>query len=95
MIYLPFLLPPIMTGLALLVSSAQLGVGRGILTLIAGHIVFVLAVAYRLVLTRLQSLPPSLIEASFDLGASRLADLAPCAAAASRFGDRDRRRPVT
>jgi ABC-type spermidine/putrescine transport system permease subunit II len=70
-IYLPFLLPPIVTGLALLVASAELGINRGILTIIAGHAVFVLAVAYRLVLTRLQALPPSLIEASFDLGASR------------------------
>lgn len=70
-IYLPFLLPPIVTGLALLVASAQLGVNRGLGTIIIGHVVFVLAVAYRLVLTRLQALPPSLIEASFDLGASR------------------------
>ena len=35
------------------------------------HTVFVLAVAYRLVLTRLQALPKSLVEASFDLGAGR------------------------
>jgi ABC-type spermidine/putrescine transport system permease subunit II len=70
-IYLPFLLPPIVTGLALLVASAQLGINRGLATLVTGHMVFVLAVAYRLVLTRLQALPPSLIEASFDLGASR------------------------
>ena len=69
-IYLPFLLPPIVTGLALLVTSAELGVKRGITTIIVGHTVFVLAVSYRLVLTRLQSLPRSLIEASFDLGAS-------------------------
>jgi ABC-type spermidine/putrescine transport system permease subunit II len=70
-IYLPFLLPPIVTGLALLVASAQLGINRGVATLITGHTVFILAVAYRLTLTRLQALPPSLIEASFDLGASR------------------------
>ncbi|MDP9138838.1 MAG: ABC transporter permease [Pseudomonadota bacterium] len=70
-IYLPFLLPPIVTGLALLVASAELGIDRGIATIIVGHVLFVLAVAYRLVLTRLQALPPSLIEASFDLGASR------------------------
>ncbi len=74
-IYLPFLLPPIVTGLALLVASAELGINRGIATIIVGHTVFVLAVAYRLVLTRLQSLPRSLIEASFDLGASRLQTL--------------------
>jgi ABC-type spermidine/putrescine transport system permease subunit II len=70
-IYLPFLLPPIVTGLSLLVASAELGVNRGIATIVLGHAVFVLAVAYRLVLTRLQALPQSLIEASFDLGASR------------------------
>jgi spermidine/putrescine transport system permease protein len=70
-IYLPFLLPPIVTGLALLVASAQLDINRGLATIVVGHAVFVLAVAYRLVLTRLQALPPSLVEASFDLGASR------------------------
>jgi ABC-type spermidine/putrescine transport system permease subunit II len=68
-IYLPFLLPPIVTGLALLVASAELGLNRGLVTIIVGHTVFVLAVAYRLVLTRLQALPPSLVEASCDLGA--------------------------
>ena len=74
-IYLPFLLPPIVTGLALLVASANAGLDRGILTIIVGHTIFVLAVAYRLVLTRLQALPPSMVEASFDLGASRMQTL--------------------
>jgi ABC-type spermidine/putrescine transport system permease subunit II len=74
-IYLPFLLPPIVTGLALLVASAQIRVDRGLATIIVGHTVFVLAVAYRLVLTRLQALPRSLIEASADLGASRFQTL--------------------
>lgn len=74
-IYLPFLLPPIVTGLALLVASAEIGLARGIVTIIIGHTVFVLAVAYRLVLTRLQALPRSLIEASFDCGASRMQTL--------------------
>ncbi len=71
LIYLPFLLPPIVTGLALLVASANAGLDRGLFTIVIGHTIFVLAVAYRLVLTRLQALPPTLIEASFDLGASR------------------------
>jgi ABC-type spermidine/putrescine transport system permease subunit II len=44
---------------------------RGLVTIVAGHTIFVLAVTYRLVLTRLQALPRSLIDASFDLGASR------------------------
>ncbi|HVY98908.1 MAG TPA: ABC transporter permease [Dongiaceae bacterium] len=74
-IYMPFLLPPIVTGLSLLVGSANAGLERGLLTVIVGHTIFVLAVAYRLVLTRLQALPPSMIEASFDCGASRWATL--------------------
>ncbi|MFN0114264.1 MAG: ABC transporter permease [Paracoccaceae bacterium] len=70
-IYLPFLMPPIVTGLALLVASAEAGMNRGTGTIILGHIVFVLAVAFRLVQTRLRALPPSLVEASADLGAGR------------------------
>ena len=69
-IYLPFLLPPIVTGLSLLVGCAELGVSRGIATIVLGHTVFVLAITYRLVRTRLQSLPRSLVEASADLGAN-------------------------
>ncbi|MBA3450330.1 MAG: ABC transporter permease [Chloroflexia bacterium] len=69
-IYLPFLLPPIVTGLSLLVACAELGVSRGVATIGLGHTVFVLAIAYRLIRTRLQSLPRSLVEASADLGAN-------------------------
>jgi ABC-type spermidine/putrescine transport system permease subunit II len=71
-IYLPFLLPPIVTGLSLLVASSEIGLARGLMTVVIGHTVFVLAVAYRLVLTRLEAMPASLVEASSDLGASRL-----------------------
>jgi ABC-type spermidine/putrescine transport system permease subunit II len=69
-IYLPFLLPPIVTGLSLLVACASLGVSRGVATIILGHTVFVLAITYRLVRTRLQALPRSMVEASADLGAT-------------------------
>lgn len=69
-IYLPFLLPPIVTGVALLVFTAAIGMDRGLATIAIGHTVFILAVIYRLVGTRLQSLPPSLAEASADLGAT-------------------------
>jgi ABC-type spermidine/putrescine transport system permease subunit II len=70
-VYLPFLLPPIITGLSLLIFFAQFGVSRGIATMAVGHSVFVLALLYRLVLARLKSLPRSLVEASADLGATR------------------------
>jgi ABC-type spermidine/putrescine transport system permease subunit II len=69
-IYLPFLLPPIITGLSLLIASVELGIGRGLMLIAVGHTAFVLAVCFRLVVTRLRHLPPSLVEASSDLGAS-------------------------
>jgi putative spermidine/putrescine transport system permease protein/spermidine/putrescine transport system permease protein len=40
------------------------------MTVIAGHTVFVQALAYRTIVVRLQSIGPSMIEASTDLGAS-------------------------
>lgn len=69
-IYLPFLLPPIVTGLSLLVACATLGIARGVATIVLGHTVFVLAITYRLVRTRLQALPRAMVEASADLGAT-------------------------
>jgi uncharacterized membrane protein len=49
LIYLPFLLPPIVTGLALLVASANAGLDRGLFTIVIGHTIFVLlAVIYYL-----------------------------------------------
>ena len=70
-IFLPFLLPPIITGLSLLIYFREAGVPRGIATIIVGHAVFVLAIIYRMVLTRLNALSRSLVEAAHDLGASR------------------------
>ena len=70
-IFLPFLLPPIITGLSLLIYFREAGIPRGIATIIVGHAVFVLAIIYRMVLTRLNALSRSLVEAAHDLGASR------------------------
>lgn len=70
LIFLPFLLPPVITGLALLIAFRELDLTRGFLTIITGHILLVVPVIYRTVLVRLNGLSPSLGEASFDLGAS-------------------------
>lgn len=70
-VFLPFLMPPIITGLSLLVFFREIEVERSLATVVVGHTVFVLALVYRVVLTRLQSLSRSLVEASLDLGASR------------------------
>ena len=70
LIFLPFLLPPIMTGIALLVAFRELDLTRGVATILAGHVVVVVPIIYRTILVRLTALNPSLREASLDLGAS-------------------------
>jgi putative spermidine/putrescine transport system permease protein/spermidine/putrescine transport system permease protein len=70
-IFLPFLMPPIITGLSLLVFFREADIPRSLITVVIGHTVFVLALVYRIILNRLQTLPSSLVAASLDLGASR------------------------
>jgi putative spermidine/putrescine transport system permease protein/spermidine/putrescine transport system permease protein len=70
-VFLPFLMPPIITGLSLLIFFRETDVPRSLATVVVGHTVFVLAIVYQIVLSRLQALKPSLIDASLDLGASR------------------------
>ena len=69
-IFLPFLMPPIITGLALLIYFREIEFERSLVTIVIGHTVFVLALVYRTILARLQTLSSSLVEASYDLGAS-------------------------
>lgn len=69
-VFLPFLMPPIITGLSLLIFFRETGISRSLITVIIGHTVFVQALAYRTIAVRLQTLGPSMIEASADLGAS-------------------------
>lgn len=70
-IFLPFLMPPIISGLALLVFFREVGIERSLVTVVIGHTVFVLAIVYRTILTRLQSMSATLVEASYDLGAGQ------------------------
>jgi len=69
-VFLPFLMPPIITGLSLLIYFRETDIPRSLVTVVIGHTVFVLALVYRTILVRLQSLSRSLVEASYDLGAS-------------------------
>ncbi len=69
-VFLPFLMPPMITGLALLIFFRETGIPRSLLTVIAGHTIFVQALAFRTIVTRLQAMGPAMIEASTDLGAS-------------------------
>lgn len=70
-IFLPFVLPQVITGLALLIATTVTPVPTGLVAVTIGHIIFVTAIAYRLALMQLQALSNSLLEASLDLGASR------------------------
>ena len=70
-IFTPFLLPPIVTGLSLLIFFRETGVPRSLITIVIGHTALVLALVYRTILQRLQTLSPRLIEASYDLGATK------------------------
>ena len=71
-VFLPFLMPPIITGLSLLIFFRETDIDRSMLTIIIGHTVFVLALVYRTILVRLQGIGFSMIEASYDLGGSAL-----------------------
>lgn len=71
LIYLPFVLPPIITGLSLLIFFREAGVARTLASVTAGHTLFVLALVYKITLTRLETLDSELAEASSDLGATR------------------------
>lgn len=69
-IFLPFVLPAIITGISLLIAFREVGIERSLITVTAGHVVLILAVIYRMVMIRLDSLENSQIEASLDLGAN-------------------------
>ncbi|MDP9137040.1 MAG: ABC transporter permease [Pseudomonadota bacterium] len=69
-VFLPFLMPPMITGLSLLVFFREIDFDRSLVTVVIGHTVFVMTLAYRILVLRLQSIGPAMIEASYDLGAS-------------------------
>jgi putative spermidine/putrescine transport system permease protein len=70
LIFLPFLLPPLIVGLSLLIFFRGAGIPSGIIAVSIGHALFVLALVYRGILNRLTQMGHSLIEASLDLGAT-------------------------
>ena len=53
-IFLPFLMPPVISGLALLIFFREINFERSLVTVVIGHTVFVLAIVYRTILTRLE-----------------------------------------
>jgi len=69
LVFLPFLLPPIVTGMSLLIAMKEAGIARGTNAVIVGHVVFILAIGFRTLQARLSALDPALVWAARDLGA--------------------------
>ena len=70
LVFLPFLLPPLIAGLSPLSFFREIGVPTGLNLVIASHGLFVSALVYRTIFNRLTHMGHSMIEASFDLGAT-------------------------
>ena len=68
----PLVIPYVVFGISLLLLFHQLGVGRGTITVVVGHIVITLPYAILVLVPRIEQIDASLEEAAFDLGASRL-----------------------
>jgi putative spermidine/putrescine transport system permease protein len=69
LLVLPIALPGIITGIALLSGFRLAGIEPGFWTIVAGHATFCIVIVFNNVVARLRRLPPSLVEASMDLGA--------------------------
>ena len=67
---LPYVLPGIIIGVAILLLMVSLGVKLSLGTVLFGHMTFTTAVVLFQVLARLQRLSPNLAKAAMDLGAS-------------------------
>jgi putative spermidine/putrescine transport system permease protein len=75
LLILPIALPGIVTGVALLSSIKLADFTPGVVTVTLAHATFCAVTVHNNVLARLRRLPPSLVEASFDLGADGLRTL--------------------
>ena len=68
-VVLPIALPGIITGMALNAFFVLSGMGLSFWTIVIGHSTFCIVVVYNNVIARLRRVPPSLAEASMEIGA--------------------------
>jgi putative spermidine/putrescine transport system permease protein len=73
LLILPIALPGIVTGIALRSAMGLIGIPFSLWTIVIGHATFCVVVVYNNVVARLRRTPPSLVEASMDLGGGPLA----------------------
>jgi putrescine transport system permease protein len=71
-IHAPLVLPEVVLGLALLSCFVALGVGRGFVTLVLGHVTLTMCFTTVALLAALRGVDPALEEAAMDLGATPL-----------------------
>ena len=67
----PLVIPYLVFGIALLLLFHQVGISRGIPTVVVGHIVITLPYTILVLVPRLEQIEESLEEAAYDLGANR------------------------
>ncbi len=71
LLYVPVILPEIILGVSLLALFMLIGFPLGLLSVICAHIAFSFPFVTMIILAKVINLPPSLEEASLDLGADR------------------------
>lgn len=69
---MPFLLPEVVTGVALLTFFTQVGMSLSLTTILLGHVLFCTGAGFRVIAARLEAMPRSLEEAAHDLGRGSL-----------------------
>ena len=69
---LPLAMPAVVLGIVMVLGTEIAGVPPGLARTVIGQASFIMPITMLLVATRLRRLDPSLLEASLDLGASRL-----------------------
>lgn len=70
LLILPIALPGIVTGMAIRASLSYLEIPFSFFTIVVGHATFCIVVVYNNAIARLRRTSPSLMEASYDLGAN-------------------------
>lgn len=69
--YIPFIIPDIIIGVSLLIFFTTVHLRLSLLTIFIAHVTFSIPYTMMIILTRLQDFDKSIIEAAYDLGATR------------------------
>jgi len=70
LVVIPFAMPPVLLGSALLITAGETGIQLGIAFTIVVHVMLLVSEIVVIVFARLQGMEPHLVEAARDLGAS-------------------------